>query len=49
MDAIVNKFSPKILRKEISSETNETKEELAIGDREDNAIDWLDPSLTIEA
>ena len=49
MDDIIDEFSPKILREEISLEMNETKEELTIGDREDNAIDWLDPSLTIEA
>ena len=46
MDAIIDEFSPKILREEVSLETNETKEELAIEDREDNAIDWLDASLS---
>ena len=48
MDDIIDEFSPKILREEISSDVNETKEELAIGDREDIAIDWLDASLSNE-
>ena len=48
MDDIINEFTPKIPRKEMSSDTNETKEELAISDREDITIDWLDASLSNE-